>query len=199
MKVGGSMQRPKPETLQWLRDLAILDQKTRYVRFDPVWYDPGGITQIVDMVYEVLLTVLRDTLPDDLSRLVLLSPINTRPDLGAIPIAVLLSQRMGCRFAVWKEYADVKWGSSAIIGVTTEQLECIVLQHVVRHGTSAARIAQIIERDELHWDFKTYLAILYNDLGTSSEQAITDSLHEVKSLLGKQPTFYHIIAASELI
>jgi phosphoribosylpyrophosphate synthetase len=180
-----------------LQDAGAFDRQQKYVYFDRVWHHPDRLRDCAELVHQYVLGLIRqmsDRVPSDRSKLVILSPDSVRSDFGIIPVSVLVADRLGCRFAVWKELADIKWGTSAIIGTDSHGLVCIVLQDVVRRGSTALRMAQAMKA--LEWEFLVYVAAVLNNRNEDRDaMAIAE---QINSILGQRPEFRYILSTQQL-
>jgi hypothetical protein len=181
-----------------LENLDLYDPSTHFVDFDPIWYRAERINDVVNLIEAFLYDELSEILTPDNKNLLLISPINTRPDLGILPITVLLAERMKCSFAVWKEYADIKWGYSAIAGDKKSSYVCIILQHVVRQGTTGVRIAHLVAKEDLPWSLRAYVAVILNSVSMFGEYGVQDSLNEIEAILNHRPLFKRILSVEDL-
>ncbi len=168
-----------------------------YVAFDQVWHDPLLLTTCADLVYQHFVELVerhRENIPVDKSRLVLLVPDAIRSNFGIMPVGVLVASRFGCRFAIWKEMADISWGTSAIMGSELPDLHCIVLQDVVSRAHTAIRIAQSLKMRK--WCFDMYVAVILNNKD-EAEPAL-NNLKKIEQILGYKPEFDFMLSARHL-
>jgi hypothetical protein len=191
------MPSPAEDLARLITTHDAFDRSRRYVHFDRLWHSHDALDDASDCVYRYL-TDLAGQLPEsvlgDRGRLVLLSPDTARSSLGIIPVSVLVASRMGCRFAVWKEIADIRWASPALLGSTDAGLVCFVLQDVVSSGRTAVRIAKSIK--QLGWSFPLYVAAVYNN--TDEDTGPEAVLQNIEPVLGHVPAFKYILSAREL-
>lgn len=181
-----------------LRDADVFDKDENYVYFDRVWHRPDRLRDCAELVYQYLLGLIGgfgNRIPSDMFKVVILSPDSVRSNFGIIPVSVLVADKLGCRVAVWKELADIRWGTSAIMGsVDIRDLTCIALQDVVRRGSTALRMAKTMK--ELGWSFSLYVAaVLHNE---SEDRDVIARMEQVESILGERPEFRYIVSAKEL-
>jgi phosphoribosylpyrophosphate synthetase len=172
------------------------DRCERYVYFDRIWQDTMTLKTCAELVHQYMLELNEKLsfIPEDKSGFVILTPDSVAGGLGILPVSFFVADRLGCQVSVWKEYADVKWGTSKIVGNRTRNNVCVVLQDVVDHGTTAVRIAHNIK--EFNWKFILYLAVVAN---SSSETGVGRALKQVQEILGSEPAFRHILSVEELL
>ena len=178
-----------------LKETNAYDDKRRFVNFDHLWYEPKNLKTSTDLIYNFIWREFQHLIPEDRLRLVILSPDHVKSDFGIIPISVLVAHRIGCRFGVWKEFASIKWGTSAIIGTKEPDLVCIVLQHVVQNGATAVRIAHAISEMALDWKFQAFVAAVFKP---EEGENLKDSLAEVANLLHFKPEFKYVVSTNDL-
>jgi hypothetical protein len=175
-----------------------VDVETNYVHFDRVWQKPNNLKYCADLVYLYLIELNKEfdnLLLEDKSSLVIISPDSVGTNLGIIPVSFLVANKIGCHVAVWKELADIRWGTSAVIGPSNPDLICITLQDVVRHGTTALKIANSIK--DLKWKFVLYLAAVLNH--EEGDLAVKTTLIKVGEILEEIPKFRYILSRDDLI
>lgn len=178
-----------------LLDVGVYNKERRYVEFDRVWYEPKTLEYCADLVCDYLKAIQEETeFPKDPTNIVLLSSDALRSDFGMLPISSVVANRLGYRFAVWKEMADIKWGTSSIMGTTLPGLFCIVLQDVVSRGHTSIRIAQSMK--SLDWKFAFYIAAVLNN--KHDGYSLNTTMDKIFPILGSRPTFKHIISAGDL-
>ncbi len=177
---------------QLLDKSQALDRNKHYVDFSHIWKDPSTLSDCAGLISEFLLQLNIDNKyihyghVDDL---VLLSPDNLGGNFGIIPVTFTVAKTLGCKIAIWKEFANIEWGTSSLIGCTEKNLKCILLQDVVDEGTTALKIASHIK--ELNWNFILYYAAVLNT--NNREMNIEKTMTEVGEILGKKPDFKFII------
>lgn len=181
-----------------IKDTSAFDKGKKYVNFSHIWVEPNNLEKCAKLVIDYLQELNKDNnyfQPEEIDNLVILSPDNIGGNLGIVPVAFKIAESLGCKAAVWKEFADIKWGTSRIIGTQKPNQKCIVLQDVVDEGTTAIKIALSIK--EIKWKFILYITVVFNP--EIRESKITDSLSQVGEILGEPPDFRYIVSINSLL
>ena len=176
-----------------LLDVGAYNKEKHYVEFDRVWYEPKTLNYCADLICEYIRTI-QDQFPKETSNIILLSSDDLRSDFGIIPVSSVVANKLDYRFAVWKEMADIKWGTSSIMGNTTPGLFCIVLQDVVSRGHTSIRIAQSMKT--LDWKFAFYITVVLNN--KHDGYSVDTTMDKISPILGTRPNFRYIVSASDL-
>lgn len=179
-----------------IRQANAYDKPRHYINFDQIWQDPQTLRDCTELITHYLANLVEELIAKgtDRSKIVLLTPDSVGGALGILPIGFLAASKLDLKIAVWKEYADVRWGTSAIIGFKEHAASCILLQDVVDQGTTAIRVAQNI--NELAWKFPIYASAVLNS--ENDAMAVDQSLGKVSLILGEKPVFRYIISEKEL-
>jgi phosphoribosylpyrophosphate synthetase len=177
-----------------LLDSGAYNADKHFVYFDRIWHHPARLSTCAELIYQFLLEQVHPHIPADRSQLVLLSPDAIRSNFGIIPVSVLVAAKLGCRFAVWKEMANLNWGTSAIMGSDVPDLYCIALQDVVSRGHTAVRMAQSIK--SRGWQFPLYFCAVLNN--RDGPELVRRNLSKIEPILGQVPQFHYILSASDL-
>ena len=180
-----------------IHEANAFDKAGHYINFDHIWQDPHKLKLCAEIIGQHLQLLVNDIVAGGInkSNLVLLTPDNIGGSLGILPISFLVAEKLELNIAVWKEYADVRWGTSAILGYREANAVCILLQDVVDQGTTAIRVAQSIK--ELTWKFPVYSSVVLNS--ENEKKGVMQSLDKVSLILGERPVFRNIISIKELV
>lgn len=173
------------------------DRARNYVHFDRLWWHPAALTECADLLTEYLRSWLqnRERISSDPMQLVILSPDTVRSNFGMIPISVLVAAQLGCRFAVWKEYADARYGTPAIVGPTDiGPLDCIVLQDVISRGHTLLRMAQSLRGTT--WHLRLYLGAVLNN--AEGEEPVRRTIEDAKEMGNHELEFAYVTSTQQL-
>lgn len=138
-----------------ISEFSAFDKPRRHVAFDRLWSAPDGLRQLA-LILERFISVVLPGL--DPQRAVLLAPDTLSFTYGIAPAACIVADRLGLRFALWKEFGDVAWGRPLVFGTEEEDLNCVVIQDVILTGTTILKIgASLAER---RWRVAAYLSLI---------------------------------------
>ena len=179
-----------------IRETGAFDKSRHLVYFDRIWHRPDKLRICADIIYQKLANIEEGLLKSGINKanLVLLTADSVEGNLGIVPMGFFIAEKLGWHMAIWKEYADVRWGTSAILGYREYNATCILLQDVVDQGTIAIRIAQSIKT--LSWKFAVYFSAVLNS--ENADNGVNNSLDKASLILGERPVFHYIISADEL-
>jgi len=188
----------KNELKSIIHKSGALNKKEKYIYFDRVWHEINNLSKWANITHKYLeeqIEELNNNFNCDISNLVILSPDTVRASYGIIPVSVIVSNLLGCRFAIWKEFADIKLGTSGIYGTNQEGLTCIALQDVVRRGGTLTRMAFAVKKRK--WNLALYISAIFNN--EFGEKFVNNSLKEVNTILGLKPLFRFMLTIDELL
>lgn len=164
----------------------------KYVDFSAIWQNPNHLKVCAEVMCSFLLEINgndRYFSRENLDSLVLVSPDSLGGNLGIIPATILISQYMGCKLSVWKELADIQWGTSAITGCKLRNLNCILIQDVVDEGTTAMKMVPHLK--DLNWKLVLYYSAVFNPSYSKGNKDQT--MHKLADMLGYNTEFVSIV------
>jgi hypothetical protein len=171
---------------------AAIGVGTGQVDFDKVWFSPDSRATYV----QILVGCLRNFIDvSDSENWVLLSTDTLSSVFGIIPAVSLAAHELGTHLAVWKEAADIKWGSSKLFGPTDKALKCCVLQDALSGGTTILKMESDLALTK--WTVSAYLSMV---VATRSLDAIKEYIRQLGQNLhqGTPIAFAYILQTSEL-
>lgn len=177
--------------------IEVFDKEKQVISFDHVWYDPNNLQECSSIIYTYFFEqndAISPLLKKDLSRLMLISPDIIGENLGVLPLSFFIAQKIGCQVSVWKELADIKWGTSAILGDIQSSYDCILLQDVIHQGATALKVAHNLKG--LNWNLVAYLGIILDN--KNGPDNVNQTLSKIGGLFGSTPIFEYILTVNDL-
>ena len=177
-----------------LNQAEAFNESRNYIYFDRIWGNPENIRKCAELFYEEILILNKKASFIQNPNPVILSADSAGGNMGIIPVSFFVAEKLNCPATIWKELANIQWGTAAILGNPKPNQSCILLQDVVDHGTTIVKVAHTVK--ELNWKLILYLTgVINNKKGVDD---VNMSLDIVENLLGERPKFHYIASIEEL-
>lgn len=129
----------------------------RWVSLDRLWWEVGQRERFSELTVEYLRFLLGAYSPE---QVIVVSPDTVSSSFGATPAVFLAAGKLGYRVAVWQELGDFAALSPIMIGSRCTRLKCLVLQDVIRYGTTILKMRRSLA--ERRWDVISYACFVLN-------------------------------------
>ena len=140
---------------QLILQYGAFDRERSWVNLDQLWHVPRAFIPYTEVVRAYVRLELGDELPPDT---VFLVADTLRSSFGMLPAVAVVAHQLGCSLTVWKELGDLTWGLSRFFPEPEPDKTCVVVQDVVRWGTTVLKIAADLK--EHNWYLRAYLAMV---------------------------------------
>jgi hypothetical protein len=172
------------------REAGVYDEETKYVALDKLWRKPELFVRYVRSI----VGFVRYATTDKLSKpLLLIIPENITASYGILPAGSVAAYELKCALGIWREFGDVTWGRSKYFGPPVGQYDCVVLQDVVRYGSTILNIANTLGAQDLR--ILAYLAMVLNSVSNAfHEPTRKEYVEEAKEPL----TFLYMASVRDL-
>ena len=167
------------------------NERKHWVSLDPLWYHHKHREPYTSIVESYLDCLFGSGLQD----YVLLCSDTITPAFGLLPVAMLVAHSKRCSFAVWKELGSITWGDSRLYFDSDKPVRCVVLQDVVRHGTTLLKMSE--ELDAKYWAIVSCVAMVKNSYDPGLLQKTLDQLANQENV-ASEFFFHSLLDVSDL-
>ena len=156
---------------QLIRQYEAFDPERRWVNLDHLWHASGAFKSYTRLLIKYVRLVMGDSLSPDV---VILAADTSRSSFGILPAAAVAAYELGCDFTIWKELGDLTWGIPRFFPEPEPGKTCIILQDIVRWGTTVLKVAADLE--DYDWSLLAYMAVVQVSEGEERLQATLQEL-----------------------
>jgi len=168
-----------------IHQYAVLDRQRRWINLDPLWHAPEAFVPYTEIVTKYLRLTLGDNLPP---QTMLIAADTLSSSFGILPAVAVAAHQLGCGLTIWKELGDLTWGISRFFPEPERDKTCVVVQYVVRWGTTILKIAADLE--SYNWHIRAYLSMVQVAQAESGLQATLRDLQNT----GRTPSDFRFWA-----
>ena len=176
--------------VQLCRDLKVVNESKQWVHVDRLWYEVEARTSFAQIVADYVRALMGSCLPEET---IILTPDTISSSYGVAPLVFIAAHELKCRAAVWQEVGDFARGKPLLIGPDHRDLKCIVLQDVIRHGTTILKILPTLQ--PLRWDLVAYACFVMN---SQYPEQLERTKREYRERTGCDLNLQYLVTAADL-
>jgi hypothetical protein len=186
------------------RELADLCRRVNVVKrsgsrpwlsLDRLWVEVNTRTALARVITEYLRWVVNTMCPaSGLESIVLVSPDTVSSAFGITPVLFIAADRLGVRAAVWQEQGDLVSNKPLLIGSEARDLDCVVVQDVIRHGVTILKMRDSLE--QRGWVLRAHVGLVLNCWEPARLQWTKD---EFRRVTGNDLPLQYLLSVTELV
>lgn len=146
---------PTQLCVELLKNLRIFNQKTSWLSIDKLWYDP----EVRATFYNAFLSFWELNVDDSNSN-IFIYPESLNSSFGILPFVSKLAFDRKKNLVIWKELGDLLTTTPKLFPEEVDfpkKCKCIILQDVLRKGTTIAKIEPILKY--YNWTISYYVSV----------------------------------------
>jgi orotate phosphoribosyltransferase len=147
------------------RNSNVTDKEKRWVYLDRLWWNVKARDEYVKILLQYISILLSDTITE---KTILISPDTVSCSYGASPAIFIAAHELKINVAVWQEVGDYFNKRPLLIGTNSPDLNCIVIQDVIRSGTTILKMMDLLQAR--NWSLFSYCGLLLNCTDSSKLQ-----------------------------
>jgi hypothetical protein len=173
------------------REVSVVDKSHHWVHIDRLWWEVDTRTRFSRIVAQYLRLLLENYSPE---QTIIVTPDTISSSFGITPLVFIAGQGLGYPVAIWQEIGDFATNKSILIGTRRSHLKCLVLQDVIRHGTTILKmLGSFTERQ---WDLTCYACLALN---CRHHSLLERTKQEYRERTGRELDMQYLVTADTLI